>query len=55
MHYLQLGFFKRGQNHAQIKQWKKESLYNRRSQRMSQLNKEKPPYNAMEGNGAENT
>ncbi|KAL4222884.1 FG-GAP repeat [Mactra antiquata] len=41
-----VGFFKRKQ-HNQVQKWKKESLYNRKSMRMSRT--VNPPYNAVDG------
>ncbi|KAL4222885.1 hypothetical protein ACF0H5_018925 [Mactra antiquata] len=41
-----VGFFKRKQ-HNQVQEWKKESLYNRKSMRMSRT--VNPPYNAVDG------
>ncbi|WAQ94427.1 hypothetical protein MAR_006898, partial [Mya arenaria] len=50
------GFFKRSKKHYQIKQMKRESLYNRMSQRMSTMGRrtDNPPYDAM-GTGESNT
>ncbi|XP_052259458.1 integrin alpha-V-like isoform X6 [Dreissena polymorpha] len=46
------GFFKRSQKHDQVKKWKQDSLYNRKSIRMSQANKQS--YSPIEETAANN-